>query len=131
MKHEIKYEKSVLCLKPFVDSVKSLIPFHRIVSIKGYKVRKGLDEKTDGCTWVDDKKRTFVVTLLTYSYVKSKKEHRPKTLHYILDTLAHELAHTVHWEHTYKHYELNAKIALKFAKVIKRLGIKDTGRRFD
>lgn len=129
MKHEIKYDKNVVCFKPFIDAAKSLIAFNKITRLRGYKVKKGLTEQTDGST-VEYTDGTFVISLLTNSYVKSKKEYRPKPLHYILDTLAHELAHTVHWEHTYKHYELHGKIASKFAKVIKQLGIKDTSRRF-
>lgn len=129
MKHEIKYTKTTQWLKPFVEKVKDLIPYNRITNIKGYWVRADLNEKTDGCTTIyDDNKIT--ISLLVKSYNNPKKELRGKPIHYILDTLAHELAHTIEWEHTPKHYKIQAKIMLKFSQVIDKLKIKDTSLRF-
>lgn len=126
----IKYNKDVLWLKPFVEAAKSLIPFRKITNVKGYQVQAGLKELAEGSTLQDDKGR-YSINLLTFSYNRDKREHRRKPMYSTLDTLAHELAHTVHWEHTDKHYELQARIMLRFAKVIKKMGIIDTtnGRR--
>jgi len=49
----------------------------------------------------------------------------------VLITLAHELAHLKHWEHTPEHFKLQTQILARFAKVLKDLGIKDTYQRIN
>lgn len=131
MKNNIKYSKNVLWLKPFVEKAKDLIAYKKIVKIRGYQVKAKLDEQTDASIIIDDSKNgQMSINLLIKSYSKTKKEHRSKPMHYILDSFAHELAHTIEWEHTPEHYRLQARIMLRFAQVIDKLRIKDTSLCF-
>lgn len=99
------------------------------MQLRGYRIKPNLTEQTEGSTIRDEDTKTFNVNLLIASYIKETKKYRLKALHFMLDTLAHELAHTVHWEHTYKHYELQAKLMRRFSKVLKKLKIKDSSFR--
>lgn len=123
----MKYTKNTLWLIPFITEVANLIPYKKITNIRGYKVKAGLSEQTDGSTLNWNNK--YSINLLLLTYCTQRKQHRPKPMHFILDTLAHELAHTVHWEHSPEHYALQAKIMLKFAKVLKKLNINDSSKR--
>lgn len=126
MKREIKYTKNISWVKPFVESVKDLIPIKNITHVRGYQIKYNLNEVTQASTIVNNTTNDITINLLVKSYNKTKKLYKCHLIHYILDCLAHELAHTVEWEHTSKHYKIQARIMLRFSTVIKKLGIKDT-----
>lgn len=122
MKHNIKYTKNVLWLKPFVDEVSNLVPLNKIISIRGYKVPKGLEERSYGSTVKHDDK--YSINIKIYNFID--KKHRPSSVSMILDILAHELAHTKIFDHRPKQYELTCRIALKFSRILEKNGIIDT-----
>lgn len=126
---EIKYTKNVLWLKPFVESAKDLVPLERLYGIKGYKVSKHLEETTYGSlTQYGREKRLHMAIRIMEIKKKPKtkrKEHKKGRCETILLTLAHELAHLVHWEHVPEHFELQGRLVVKFYSVLKKSGIKD------
>ena len=123
MKHNIRYSKDVLWLKPFIEEVLFNIPFKKIKAIKGYKVRKGHEPLQYGSTV--RKNALYTINILTHTNGDIKER-----ISVILDTLAHELSHIKNWEHDYKHFQLQALLLYRFSVIIKRLGIKDTSARF-
>jgi len=126
--NKIKYTKNVLWLKPFVECSSKLIPLNKITNIRGYKVRKGCEELAYGSTIY--KKGKYSINIKTHNLVGYSK-YSGSSISIILDTLAHELAHVkTGFEHTPEHYELTARIALKFSQILYKNGIIDTSKRF-
>lgn len=126
----IKYSKNVLWLKPFVSLTKNLVPLNKVKSIKGYKVKKGCLERAYGST-VRDSEGKYSVNLKIYDLKENKQKYKGSMVSTILDTLAHELAHTkTGFDHTPEHYELTCRIALKFSKILEKNGIMDTTMRY-
>ena len=123
----MKYTKNVLWLQPFVESVEHLLPEHRIKIIRGYHVAKGLEEQTFGSTIKEGRKCSINIRLKD---LVTKRKHSNSRIATVLDTLAHELSHVAHWEHTPEHFLLQAKILVKFARVLKKLNVKDTSLRW-
>ncbi len=126
---KIKYTKNVLWLKPFVDSARDLISLKKITNIRGYKVRKGCEEKAYGSTIY--KKGLYSINLKTHNLIEYNR-YVGSTISTVLDTLAHELAHVkAGFEHSPEHYELTCRIALNFSYLLKENGIIDTSLRID
>jgi hypothetical protein len=125
----IRYTKNVLWLKPFVEASTSLVPLDKLKSIMGYKVKKGLSENSFGCLTKYEGERKFRMSIRVHKYEKletsNKKEHKKVRCETILLTLAHELAHLEHWEHTPEHFKLQGELIIKFYEVLKESGIKD------
>lgn len=124
----MKYYKNMEFLKPYIESAKDLFPYKKFDVLKGYRVKKGKSEQTEGSIHMEDNGR-FTISLLTASYYPQEKKYKNKTLHFILDTLAHELAHAAEWEHTPRHYEIQSKVSLRFSKVLRKLKVKDSSLR--
>ena len=122
------YSKNMLWLKPFVESVKDLIPIERIIRIRDYRVRKGLESRSYGSRLIYGNK--FSLNIEPEVWNKETKSYVGATYQIILDTLAHELAHTVHNEHTAKHFRLQARILLRFSRILKDNGILDHSLRW-
>lgn len=130
MKHSlIKYSKDLEWLIPFVNSVKSIVPTYKIKSIKSYKVQKGLTERHYGTIYKSN--GAYTINLKIYTYSKKQKKYANETYEGVLLHLAHELAHTKEWEHTYKHFKIQALILLKFSSIIKKNKINDTSEGFN
>lgn len=126
-RNNIKYTKNVLWLKPFVDASSKLVPLHKIVAIKGYKVRKGCEEKAYAV--VTRKGNKYYINLKMYDLIAYVK-HLPSRYSTVLDALAHELAHVgAGFDHNPEHYELTCRIALIFSLILKKNGIMDTSKR--
>lgn len=117
------YSKNMEWLKPFVRAAKTLVPTERLMKVHGYTVPKGRESTAYGRKYTVGNR--YVITLLAREWSKSKKKFVKDTYEIILDTLAHELAHTVYFKHTPEHYRLKYKIGLRFVKVLKKQGIKD------
>jgi len=124
---EIKYYKNTLWLKPFVDSVKSLVDHDKIKLIRGYSVQPG-KERTQYGSIIRYNDDTYTINLKLYSYNKNLKKQVPDDYEIILCTLAHELAHTKHWIHKPEHFKLFSLILLRFCRIMKKLNIKDTNQ---
>jgi hypothetical protein len=127
----IKYTTTSAWLAPYVDSVSHLIPIERLSAIKGYKVLKNKEINQQGQIILDLTNKRFTITLRTEKYSKVDKVYRNEYIANVLETLAHELAHMVHWEHTPAHWKLQATIQTEFGTVLDRLNIEDTQVRFE
>jgi len=122
------YSKRMLWVKPFVDSVSDLVPVDRIMRIRDYRVKKGLDSLSYGSRLTYGNRYSINIELDVWK--KSHKSYVGETYQIILDTVAHELAHTIHSEHTPKHYQLQARILLRFSRILKDNGILDHSIRW-
>lgn len=117
------YSKNMLWLKPFVRAAKRFVPVERIMRVHGYRVPKGREAIAFGRKFTFGNR--YVITLLAEEWSKSKGKYVRDTYEIVLDTLAHELAHTVHFEHSPDHHHLKYKIGMAFSKVLKKQGIMD------
>lgn len=119
---KIKYSKNVAWLQPFVDGVGHLVPVDKLTAVKGYQVGRGLKTHSWGST-ITDTGRKFRINLLLREWFD--RQEVTLTIEMILLTLAHELAHLVHWEHCPEHFKLQAKILTSFSKHLLDVGIPD------
>lgn len=131
---DIRYSQDLEWLIPFVNSVKDLVPLHKIKSIKSYKVKKGLMERSYGSVIKEDNE--YSINLRIYLWHRKDKEYKNETIAIILDTLAHELSHVKQKnkdfaKHDYKHFRNQALILHRFSCILKRLHIKDTSFGFN
>lgn len=122
------YSKNMLWLKPFVDSVNDLVPTDRIMRIRDYRVRKGLESLAYGSRLTYGNRYSINIEPATWN--KTEKRYIGVTYQVILDTLAHELAHTIHLEHTPEHFQLQSRILLRFSRILKDNGILDHSIRW-
>lgn len=126
---KIKYNKKVEWLRPFVESAKDLIPLKQIINVSGYRVKRGQVEQSYGST-VRLSKNKYSINIKIYDLTVDGKNYKGSHIYMILDTLAHELAHVkAGFDHTPEHYELTARIALKFSHILEENGIIDTSMR--
>lgn len=130
MAKPILYSPEAFLLQPFCEAARSMCRLDRVKLVVGVSRASG---PWDGLIECLSKKPTrqppaaVRITLRIGSLDDpSKGEYWAEVLTY----LAHELAHTVHWEHTEAHLELTAKLLAKFAKVFKKLGHNDTYSRY-
>lgn len=128
-KLDIKYSKDLLWLKPFVECL-DVLPLKKLQRIKGYRVAKNLDSQSYGSIVTKDGKK-YSINIETYTYSKKDKQYRKKRIEEILLTLAHELAHLVHWEHTPQHFQLQSNIMWCFSLTLHELKIKDHSQYID
>jgi len=131
MARKCKYNDSTRWLEPFVDAVAHLVPIERLNAIKGYKVLKNKEPSQQGQIIMDLASRRFVITIKALKYNKESKCYKNEYIGTVLETLAHELAHTKFWEHDTNHWKLQASIQSEFGNVLERDGIEDTGVRFN
>ena len=96
----------------------------RVSRISGYLVPVGKHLRAMGRCHSKGRRYNITVALNhTRGFVSI-----PLSLEDVLITVAHELAHTVEWEHTPKHLALTTHYLKIFARVAKRIGIKDTSK---
>lgn len=125
--NKIKYQKSMEWFKPFLESVADLVDLGRISHLRGFRVKKGYEEKTYGSAIKYNRK--FSINIKMWSYIKATDSYRRRTLAGVLEILAHELAHIHHWDHSPDHWKLQSQIQLRFTKVFEKFGITDTSVR--
>ncbi len=133
MARKIKYGSKVAWMKDYVQSAKGLVDLSRLTEIQGYQVP--LDkEPTSSASILRNQGNWFKIMIrLTkpqFDNLGNGKfkaiAHLPEDLAFLLDSLAHELAHLEYWEHTPSHLKLQAQILVKFAEVAERKEVKDT-----
>jgi len=132
-----KYSKSTLWLKQFIDLCDGLLPVDRILAVRAYYVPTEKRMLTDACLLWDRGGWYNVTISLEKAKWKTlgnkkflKEKHTEARLGFILDSLAHELAHIKIKDHHPDHLILQSKILLRFAKHLKKLGIKDTSKPY-
>lgn len=124
---KISYQKNLEWLRPFVQSASTLVPTQRIVRIQGYKMGYKGQDFTEGTIYTkrSDGGGEALISLATHLF----NSKGPRAYVNILQTLAHELAHLKHWDHSPEHWALESKIALRFARVARSLDIRDVSGR--
>lgn len=108
-------------VREFLVQAAPLAPLHKLRSVKGYKTKGKWQDYTQGLIWRKGRVREITIA----EYVQTHRGHAPRPPGIILEVLAHELAHLVEWEHTPEHWILELKIMNRFARLCKRVGIKD------
>ncbi len=131
----IKISKNLKWIYPYLLSVQDLIDLSKIKEIKGFKIPPNRNELIDGQTIKIPPARKYTITLRTHMQLyqssktyKSFLKYKRMYLCEFLDTLAHEICHTVEWDHTTKHLDLQLKVMKRFNKVLKKQKIKDIWR---
>lgn len=120
-----KLTKNVSFLKPFLKGLSPIVSLKNVKLIRGYRVAKGLYERQNAGITKYLSSRKYVITLKIQTYSKDKKKYLYETLEQILLDLSHELAHLVEWDHTSRHFMIQAKIMYHFSEKLKELGIED------
>jgi hypothetical protein len=136
---ELKYTKNIACLVPFIElaiKVAKVDP-SKIKRCVGYNVP--IDRSHQQAAQIIKRDRRYTLTFRVsepeYKNLGDgnfrKLKNTPLYLENVLDSIAHEVSHLVHWDHDYKHFRLQGKIKLEFAKLLKQLGVEDTAKRYD
>lgn len=136
-KRETHYYANAKFLEPFIKSAKGLAPVHKLAVVKGFRVPLEKEAQTDGSLGHNGDGKRFALMIRTHgartrrtgqkSYTRYK--HDRLCWEHVLWTLAHELAHLKHWEHTADHAVLTGKIFTRFARKARDLGIEDLSDR--
>ena len=126
---KIKLNKDVKWLEPYLKAADSFVPIRRISSVIGYQVPFYKTERQYGSITVHYDKNQININLLIKTQDLNQGIHKNARMANVLDSLAHELAHLLEWEHTPEHLMLQAKLLMCFAKVSKELKVKDLSLR--
>lgn len=116
----------MLWFKPYINSVKDLVPIHRIKSIKGYSTPITKEEGADALITLPSGERKYKISVRIKDNNYFTGEQNPSYLAIMLNHLAHELSHLVYFHsHGADHMLLEARIMQRFAKVVEKKRIKD------
>lgn len=133
MARKIKYGSKVAWMKDYVKAAASTVDLSRLREIKGYQVPLDKLPVSSASIIKDPGGWCNILIRITkpeYANMGNGKfkaiKQLPEDFAFLLDSLAHELAHLEHWEHTPAHLKLQAQILVKFAEVAERKGVKDT-----
>lgn len=122
-----KYSKDFEWLAPFVDSVRHLTPVHLLRKVSSSKVPIGKIEQSVG-TCIKFSETNYAITILGYK--QYGKRHKPEIIENVLVTLAHELAHLIHWDrHDMYFARLMSTIFSVFVEQLETYGIRDIQER--
>jgi hypothetical protein len=133
-----RYSKATRWMKQFVDLAHDLVPIDRIQTVKIVTVPLEKRILTAACLlW--DKGGYYAINInlqksdweVVGENLYRKKKYKKDSLSSTLDSLAHELAHIKFKDHHPNHLVLQARILMRFAKHLKKLGVKDTSQAFD
>ncbi len=126
----MKIQKRIKWLKPYILSAKNLVDLTKLKSVTGYTVPiyKETNQQASIIYNIYGKRRYDIKLNLKINYCLSKKQTNVGIASF-LDSLAHELSHIEHIEHTPEHFALQAKILLRFARVLKKTGVNFTDKR--
>lgn len=114
----MKISKDLRWIEPFLAQVHHLVPLYKLESIRGYKQRWNRNVASFGGTHTADGD-VFNITLHTHVYNKRTNRHEPEAKGLVVDTLAHELAHLVHWEHSWEHFNLQVRILQAWIDIVR------------
>ncbi len=134
MKH-IKYSKSIDWLVPYVECAKGLVNLNKLKVVTTFKVPVSKIKQTEACLIRYDAKN-YKITLTLYNQKRKRVNSKIKiksvknTISFVLDSLAHELAHLKYFDHRPEHLALQARILIRMTKVAKLQGILDLDRQW-
>lgn len=126
-----KFHKDVKWLEPYMNAVKDLVPIERVKQVRGFKVSVAKEVLTDASIVRFGNNKSFTINMRTHNNHIYAGTQRYEFIAETLINFSHELAHIIHWEHTPEHFKLQARIMLRFAKILKKLKVKDTYKRID
>lgn len=126
---KLRLTKNVEFLKPFLKGLR-LIQLSKVSTIRGYRVGTGLNEQ-QRASIIRYSNKKYCINLKVRNLTDHNNSYKHPTIEQILIDLAHELAHLKEWEHTPKHFKLQAKIMLHFSNVLKELDITDHSTRIN
>lgn len=118
---ETKYSKDISCLKPFVEAARGYVPTNRLLRVSGFKVPIGKREWTQGQHFVLHGWRRITIR----THTQHGRKYRPRTIEDVVLVLAHELTHTVHWDHDMEFTALYIDLMVVFSEVLAELGVED------
>ena len=133
-RHEIVLDDDLVWLLPYLMASRKFgVPVWRIREIKGYYVPEGKAEAQAAQTILHAGTSRYVITILKFHQSIMGDGETLRVTGYLeasegfmfegtLQTLAHELAHLVHWEHTPDRFVLETRILAGYARLAKRLG---------
>ena len=114
--------KELEWIRPYVASVEYLLP--RLAQVRKISGKKAHSERGQHCVGLMvyyNKKSIRICIYISYKDRNTSKVGRYTTLD-ILATLAHELAHLIHWTHTPDHKQLECKIHSIFMTRLRKDG---------
>ena len=111
-------------MAPFILAAKGLVPITKLRGVEGYKTRGVGQDFTQGCTTLYDN-GLYTISLATHIRSAGDK-YTKRNVGMCLEVLSHELSHLKTLEHTPERWELELQISKRFAKLLKKWGIKDT-----
>jgi hypothetical protein len=117
-----KLGKSLVWMKPYLDvAIPHLPASKRIARITAWNKTNGRYGKGCQACIITDDDETFRVYIHTYSHPRGE-EPTPYSKLELLELLAHELAHTVSFDHTPEHKKLEAKLLTIFMNQLESEG---------
>lgn len=122
-KINIRVSPDLAWLFPYIARLQKWDMLKKLAKIRSYRVPLGRYERTYGS--ITRHRGKFCISLCTKVQSLDKSCYLLSDKGTILETLAHELAHIIEWEHTPKHFELTARFCLLFSKVMKKTKIQD------
>ncbi len=118
----MKIQRNIQFLEPFIQSASKLVNLNKINKVNGYVVAANKFSHQKASITRHGNKFNINLNL-------SDDSGQNEYLAVFLDSLAHELSHLSEWEHGPDHLELQAAILGRFAKVLRKQGVKNTYRR--
>lgn len=125
----VKLSNNVEWFKPYLNDVKHLVPIEqlekifgivpKLKQIQGYHAHLVVESK-------GRKKRKYISMYLSYTSTVRlrplKRVLKAFSKLDLLEHLAHELAHLIHWKHTTAHKKLEAELIIKFMTRLESIG---------
>lgn len=141
-RHETTIDDELAWLAPYFTLAHKLgIPTWRVREIKGYYVALGKMEQQEAATLRDGDQpnKKVTITILKKHQIWARKNGKFEVSHYVeadksyffehtLDSLAHELSHIVHWNHTADRFVLEKKVLYSFSQLARKRGYKGYDR---
>ncbi len=127
-KHKIKYGRKLKWIKPYVDLISNKIKnFSKLERIETKEPTLAQISRSHAITHHDTETDIYNIVLRTtyLELVTLKPLERQRKFFTKLDilcTLAHELAHLDHWEHSPEHKQLECELTIDFMKLLKESG---------
>lgn len=126
--NDIKISKELEWIRPYLKKVNHLAPIGRVPKIIAVKASKDkLHNFTALICGDDNSEEIYYISMYLYVYrtKRIKPFARQKSIYSkigLLECLAHELSHLIHWEHTVEHKRLENRICNIFMAQLGKAG---------
>lgn len=126
---DTRISKDIQWLSPFIQLARGLVPVDRVREIRS--ARTPLDKIERSVATCRRLPGGFYRITIKTHYQREKGAgdgtftrtgYARHNRFYLLDSLAHELAHVKHWDHTPQHLLLQSKLLSRFARELERQG---------